>query len=95
MSKNNFTINNLTSNKEKFIYYKFLLDKTYNKINKIIQLKEYKQIEEKQHLKYLTSKLEKLLIITNNYKLILELKQKSYNNQLNQLNHLNQFNQFN
>jgi len=90
MLNNNLSKNNLSSNKKKFINYKFLLDKTYNKINKLIEIDNLNKninIEQKQYLKYLMTKLEKLLLITNDYKLILDLETKRKQLNINKINH--------
>jgi hypothetical protein len=66
-------LNNFTLNEKKFIHYKFLLDKTYHKLNELIHYNK----SDKSKINKLTSKLETLLLITNNYHLIINNKYKS------------------
>lgn len=67
------------SNQEKFMHYKFLLDKTYNKLNKLVK-KNFtisnidNRSDKFDRLKYLTSKIENLLLLTNEYKILIELE---------------------
>ena len=71
-------LNNINLYQKKFIYYKYLLDKTYRKIKKLL-LKLDNENDDKimkeylKDLKCLTTKLELLLLLTNNYYLIAKI----------------------
>lgn len=82
-------IKKIPSNQEKFMHYKFLLDKTYNKLNKFVlsefdetnsninsntKIKSNNEKSKTNKLKYLTSKIENLLLLTNEYKILIELE---------------------
>ena len=71
-------LNNINLYQKKFIYYKYLLDKTYKKIKKLL-LKLSEDSDDNiindslKDLQYLTTRLELLLLLTNNYYLITKI----------------------
>jgi hypothetical protein len=63
-----YELNTYTNYEKKFIHYKFQLDNAFDKLNELILNNSNK----KNKIRYLTNKVELLLLITSNYKLLID-----------------------